>query len=231
MRAWLLGAFLFPVLLGPTQAVQARDYHVSLLGGAQIVANRDVDALSADDGLPLVHLDLGLELPELSDGLSIELGYQSGKLGSTLFAGDEPWLRSALRMHGLTVGAAYRMPLTNWLILAARAGGTVDFARLRITDDGALLLGGWSMARLGAYGLLGFEIALPRTLWRRWLNRPAGDPRDGFTLGIRLEAGWAYRQPFDYDGVRAPGSGVDPVQLGDVHLDGALFRAGIFAVF
>lgn len=221
--------------------IQARDFSLTLLSGGQVVADREFDPLAENDGLALVQVELGIELPELLEGFSLELGYGFAEKHAELYAGDQPWLTTGLELHGVLLSAAYRLPLTAWLSASARVGGSLDFVRLRLQTDQTVLLQGWQLAKLGVFGLLGLELGLPRNLWRRWLERPEGDPREGFTLGLRLEAGWAWRQALDYGRLVAPEdeqalAGVDPiarepVDLGDLRLAGCLFRIGVFAIF
>jgi hypothetical protein len=219
----------------------ARDYTVTLSGSGQVVAQREFDALADDDGLALFHLEFGLELPELLEGLSLELGYETGTRSQHLFAGDDPWLSTHLELHGLTLSVAYRMPVTTWLNATARAGGTLDFARLYLTGPDGVLIEDWANAKVGGFGTLGLEIALPRNLWKRWLSRPEADPNEGFTMGLRMEIGWALRQPFSYDEMRTPVPGNEDeaklqidrqtIDLGDIHLDGLMFRVGFYTAF
>jgi len=122
-----------------------------------------------------------------------------------------------------------------------RLAGTLDFARLEVHDANHTYLSDWANAKLGIMGTLGVEFLVPRNLWRRWFQKAPGDKNEGFTLGLRLEAGWSLRQAYDYDEMRAPDSGSDgeaeiqidrqAVDLGAVTLDGFLFRVGLVVFF
>ncbi len=229
--------------LGGLAAPQAgaRDWHVSLLGAGQVVAAPEFDPLASGDGLVLFQLELGLEIDEFVDGLSLELAYQTGGRNAALYTGSRQDLKTGLDLHGVTLAAVYRHPLTRWLNLSARLGGSLDFARLRVSSaEAGTLLRHWELARPGGFATLGLELALPRALWRRWLDRPAGDAQAGFTIGLRIEAGWQLCAPLDYGrvdpAVETP-EGQDeaiarqPVDLGSLRLDGFLWRAGLYAVF
>lgn len=229
---WIV-LMLIGLLAGPAVA---RDYHVSLLGVGQVVADPEYDALSGDDGLALFNLELGLELPELLEGFGLELTYGTGTQQARLFAGEDPWLKTRLQLHEVLLGAVYRYPLTSWLNASARIGASLDFAKLSLRSQGEALLSDWDLARLGGYGLLGLELAMPRGLWSKWLTGVEGDPNDGFTVGLRLEAGWSIRQPMRYGDVDGGDGGkqaiaIQGVDLGAVSLDGFLFRAGAYVVF
>ncbi len=237
MRIHALTAMIALSLCGwPSAPAAARDYHVSLLGVGQVVADPEYDTLSADDGLALFNLELGLELPELLEGLGLELTYGTGEQQSRLFAGDDPWLKTRLQLHEVLLGVVYRYPLTSWLNASARVGASLDFAKLSLRSQGEALLSDWDLARLGGYGLLGLELAMPRGLWGKWLTGVEGDPTEGFTIGLRLEAGWSLRQPMRYGDMVGDAGGrqaieVQGAELGAVSLDGFLFRAGAYVVF
>jgi len=229
----LFGVALLGLLTGTTQA---RDYHLSLLGVGQVVADREYDPLSGDDGLALFNLEFGLELPEVTEGLSLELAYGTGSQKARLYAGENPWLKTRLDLHQVLLGAVYRLPLTSWLGATARLGASLDFAKLSLVSDGQTLLADWDLARLGGYATAGLEIALPRSLWTKWMGLPTGDPTEGFTLGLRFEAGWSIRQALRYADISGSGGGQEDIavqgtDLGSVRLDGFLFRAGAYVVF
>jgi hypothetical protein len=222
-------------LAGPAE-VFARDYNLSVGATGQIAASRDFDPLSDDDEFNLAHIELGIELDEVLPGLSLEVAWEVGSVSNQLYAGDNPWLSTELAINGLILSASYRLPLTTWLNGTVRLGGTLDFARLRFTQNDQILLSDWSMARLGIIGTAGVEFMLPRNLWRTWFDKPEGDPQQGFTMGLRFELGWSYRQAFVFDQMRS--SDTDKLSIartdmdiGGVHIDGLMFRVALVAVF
>lgn len=157
------------LLLAAPDWAAARDVTLSLLGGGQVVAGREFDPLAQNDALALMNIELGLELPELLAGFSLELGYEYGDKSAELFAGQQPWLTTGLQLHGLTASAVYRLVLAEWLAASVRVGGSLNFARLRLSTPDGPLLQDWVNARLGAFGTLGLELSLSRNLWRRWI--------------------------------------------------------------
>jgi len=219
-------------------SAEARELTLSICGTGQVVAAREFDPLSSQDVLGLAHVEAGIELPELLPGLSLELAWEGGTTKNDLFAGSAPWLESQLMIHGAVLTAAWRLPLFSWLQATARAGMTLDFARLRFEKDGQTYLSDWANARMGVTAALGAELVLPRNTWRRWFGLDDLEGNQGFTLGLRLEAGWSYRQGFAFDEMAPPGSGDEgsdiermPVDLGSLDLDGFFFRAGLVAFF
>ncbi len=238
VKPMVLGLALW---LSAAGEARARDWHLSLLGAGQVVAAPEFDPLAGDDGLAYFQIEGGLEIDELLEGLSLELAYQTADRSASLFSGEQPELTTGLMLHGLSLSAVYRLPLADWLGLAGRLGGSLDFVRLRVAGtEAGTLLERWELACPGGFATLGLELSLPRTLWRRWLDRPAGDPRSGFTIGLRLEAGWQLRAPLDYGRVEAKtvaadgeGAAVErrAIDLGRLRLDGFLWRAGLYAVF
>lgn len=225
-------ASLALVLAWPA-AAGARELSFSALVSGQIVAEPSFDPLARHDTLALAHLEVGVELDELLEGLSLELAWEAGGSREELFAGDQPWLHSDLLVHGVVLGASWRLPVFAWLRGVVRLGGTVDFARLQLREDGQTLLSDWANGRVGGFATLGAEVILPRNVWRRWFGRPEGDPLEGFTLGLRLELGWSLRQAFVYDQMRGDRGDISrvPADLGSVHLDGFMFRTGLLCVF
>jgi hypothetical protein len=224
---------MFFILTGAPR-VPARDVTASALVTGQIAAERSFDPLSADDALALAHIEVGLELEEVLPGLTLELAWETGTQSGDLFAGDQPWLRTELMIQGVVLSAAWRLPVTTWLHGVARMGATCEFARLRLEEDGEVLLTDWANARLGGFASLGAEFILPRNLWRRWVGAEPGDDHEGFTLGIRLEAGWSLRQPYTFDEMHpADAGGIDRarIDLGSIDLSGFMFRAGLVAFF
>ncbi|MBW1807920.1 MAG: hypothetical protein JRJ19_09285 [Deltaproteobacteria bacterium] len=227
--------FCLVCLVGPTE-VLARDYSVSVGATGQIAASRDFDPLSDDDEFSLAHVEVGIELDEVLPGLSLEVAWEAGSVSNQLYAGPNPWLSTELAIHGLILSASYRLPLTTWLNGTVRLGGTLDFARLQFTQDDQILLSDWSMARVGIVGTAGVEFLLPRNLWRTWFDKPKGDPDEGFTMGLRFELGWSYRQAFVFDQMRPSDTDKlsivrSDMDIGGVHIDGLLFRVGLVAVF
>jgi hypothetical protein len=228
-------------LLACPQSSIARDYSVSVCGTGHIVAQREYDPLSGDDALGLAHVELGLELEEVLPGLSLEIAWESGTHNGNMFPGDNPWLEAGLLMHGIVLSAAYRLPVTEWMNAVGRVGGTLDFAELEIREDGKTLLSDWANAKLGVQGVIGVEIFTPRNLLRKWFRQDPGDPDEGFTMGLRFEVGWSYKQEFVYDEMNEPPPEDEeiakrqitraPVNLGGIHLDGFIFRAGLVVFF
>jgi hypothetical protein len=219
----------------------ARDFAVSVCGTGHIVAQREYDPLSADDALGLAHVELGMELEELLPGLSLEIAWESGTHSGDLFPGGNPWLDADLLMHGVVLSAAYRLPVTEWMNTVARAGGTLDFAKLELREGGRTLLSDWANAKLGVQGVIGVEFFTPRNMLRKWFKQDGGDPDEGFTVGLRFEVGWSYKQEFVYDEMKQPPPADEearkrqidraPISLGGIHLDGFLFRAGLVVFF
>ncbi len=239
MRTTILFAVMG--LLALPQAAFPRDYVVSVCGTGHVVAQREYDPLSADDALGLAHVELGMELEELLPGLSLEIAWESGTHHGDLFPGASRGLDTDLLMHGMVLSAAYRLPVTEWMNTVARVGGTLDFAKLELSEGGEVLLSDWANAKLGIQGVIGVEFFTPRNLLRKWFKRDPGDPREGFTVGLRFEVGWSYKQPFVYDEMNEPAPEdqevakrqIDraPVNLGGVHLDGFIFRVGLVVFF
>jgi hypothetical protein len=239
MRTTLLIAVIG--LLACPQSSHARDYTVSVCGTGHVVAQREYDPLSSDDALGLAHVELGLEFEEVLPGLSLEIAWESGTRHGDMFPGGDPWLDAELLMHGMVLSAAYRLPVTEWMNAVGRVGGTLDFAELEIREDGNTLLSDWANARLGVQGVIGVEIFTPRNLLRRWFKQDPGDPDEGFTVGLRFEVGWSYKQAFVYDEMNEPAPEDEevakrqitraPVNLGGIHLDGFIFRAGLVVFF
>jgi hypothetical protein len=134
-----------------------------------------------------------------------------------------------------------RLPVTEWLHGVARAGATLDFVKLELVDGGQTLLSDWANAKLGVQGVLGVEFLMPRNIWRKWFKRPSGHPHDGFTMGLRFEVGWSYKQEFVFDEMNEPTPEDEevakrqidrlPITLGGIHLDGFMFRAGLIVFF
>jgi hypothetical protein len=223
------------------QASSARDFIVSVCGTGHIVAAREYDPLSGDDALGLAHVELGMELEELLPGLSLEIAWESGTHSGDLFPAGNPWLDADLLMQGMVLSAAYRLPVTEWMITVGRVGGTLDFAKLELREGGQTLLSDWANAKLGVQGVIGVEIFTPRNLLRKWFKKDAGDPDEGFTVGLRFEVGWSYKQAFVYDEMNEPAPENEevakrqikraPVNLGGIHLDGFVFRAGLVVFF
>ena len=228
-------------LLACPQSSTARDYTVSVCGTGHVVAQREYDPLSSDDALGLVHIELGLELEELLPGLSLEIAWETGNNRGDMFAGDNPWLETELLVQGIVLSAAYRLPVTEWMNAVGRVGGTLDFAELEIREDGKTLLSDWANAKLGVQGVIGVEIFTPRNLVRKWFRQDPGDPDEGFTMGLRFEVGWSYKQEFVYDEMNEPPPGDEeiakrqiervPINLGGISLDGFIFRAGLVVFF
>jgi hypothetical protein len=228
-------------LLACPQPAYARDYTVSVCGTGHIVAQREYDPLSGDDALGLAHVELGLELEEVLPGLSLEIAWESGTHNGDMFPGTNPWLDADLMIQGIVLSAAYRLPVTEWMNAVGRVGGTLDFAELEIREDSKTLLSDWANAKLGVQGVIGVEIFAPRNLLRKWFKQNPGDPDDGFTMGLRLEVGWSYKQEFVYDEMNEPAPEdkeiakrqIDraPVNLGGISLDGFIFRAGLVVFF
>ncbi|HUU00180.1 MAG TPA: hypothetical protein VM425_01925 [Myxococcota bacterium] len=225
-------------LLWLAGSAEARELTLSVCGTGQIVAAREFDPLASQDVLGLAHVEAGLGLGELLPGLSLELAWEGGTTTSDLFAGTTPWLESQLTIHGAVLTAAWRLPLFAWLQATARAGMTLDFARLRFEKDGRTYLSDWANARMGVTAALGAELFLPRNTWRRWFGLSDLENNEGFTLGLRLEAGWSYRQGFAFDDMTPPASGSNgsdiksaPIDLGSLNLDGFFFRLGLVAFF
>lgn len=222
-------------------AAPARDFTISACGTGHVVAQREYDPLSSDDALGLAHIELGMELKELLPGLSLEIAWESGTHRDGLFAAGNPWLDADLLMHGVVLSAAYRLPVTGWMNTVVRMGGTLDFARLELREDGRTLLSDWANAKLGVQGVIGVEFFTPRNLLRKWFKQDQGDPDEGFTVGLRFEVGWSYKQEFVYDEMNAPAPEDEevskrqidraPVSLGGIHLDGFIFRAGLVVFF
>jgi hypothetical protein len=239
MKATIAMALIGWLALPP--AASARDFIVSVCGTGHIVAQREYDPLSSDDALGLAHVELGMELEELLPGLSLEIAWESGTHRGDLFPGINPWLDADLLMHGIVLSAAYRLPVTEWLNAVGRVGGTLDFAKLELSQGGEVLLSDWANAKLGVQGVIGVELFAPRNLLRRWFKRGAGDPHEGFTAGLRFEVGWSYKQSFVYDEMNEPAPENEevakrqidraPVNLGGIHLDGFIFRAGLVVFF
>lgn len=219
----------------------ARDFTVSVCGTGHVVAQREYDPLSAGDALGLVHVELGMELRELLEGLSLEIAWESGTHNGDLFPAGNPWLDADLLMHGVVLSAAYRLPVTEWMNTVARVGGTLDFAKLELREGGDTLLSDWANAKLGVQGVIGVEFFTPRNLLRKWFKQDDGDPDDGFTVGLRFEVGWSYKQEFVYDEMSEPAPENEevakrqidraPINLGGIHLDGFIFRAGLVVFF
>jgi len=231
-KMWLMIIAVLVVAPG----TQARDFTVSICGTGQVAADKDFDPLSANDTIGMAHIEVGMELDEILEGLSLELAYQGGSVESDLFAGQNPWLHTQLLTHGIVVSTSMRIPLADWLNTMVRLGATIDFARLRLSSDADLLLSDWSLARLGAVASAGIEVLLPRNQWRDWFDKPRGDAQEGFTMGIRLEAGWSFRQAYEFDQMIPAEGGagkiaLQDVGLGGVGLDGFMFRAGLVVFF
>jgi hypothetical protein len=235
MRSLQIVAALLLLLTG---SVEARELTLSVCGTGQIVAGREFDPLAGQDVLGLAHVEAGIGLPELLPGLSLELAWEGGTSKSDLFAGTNPWLESQLTIHGALLTAVWRLPFFSWLQLTARGGMTLDFARLRFIKDNRVFLSDWANARPGVTAALGAELVLPRNTWRRWFGLEDLEKNEGFTLGLRLEAGWSYREKFSFDDMTPPDSGDNsseissaPVDLGSLSLDGFFFRLGLVAFF
>lgn len=228
-------------LLALPQTSSPRDFTVSVCGTGHVVAQREYDPLSADDALGLAHVELGMELEELLPGLSLEIAWESGTHSGDLFPAGNPWLDADLLMQGVVLSAAYRLPVTEWMNTVARVGGTLDFAKLELREGGDTLLSDWANAKLGVQGVIGVEFFTPRNLLRKWFKQDNGDPDEGFTVGLRFEVGWSYKQEFVYDEMNEPAPEdqevakrqIDraPVNLGGIHLDGFIFRAGLVVFF
>jgi hypothetical protein len=232
---------LILVILVLPAAVFARDWTVTVGTTTQIAADREFDPLAKEDDIVLAHLEVGMELEEVLEGLNLELDYEPGGRYDALFAGTSAWLNTELDIHRITLGASLRLEFFTWFYAVGRLAGTLDFARLEIHDANNTYLSDWANAKLGMLGTLGVEFLVPRNLWRRWFQKAPGEENDGFTLGLRLEAGWSLRQAYDYDEMRAPDSGsageaevqIDrqAVKLGAVNLDGFVFRVGLIVFF
>ncbi|MFC1654287.1 hypothetical protein ACFL2F_00665 [Myxococcota bacterium] len=228
-------------LLACPPAASARDFAISVCGTGHVVAQREYDPLSADDALGLAHVELGMELEEVLEGLSLEIAWESGRHIGDLFPGGNPWLDADLLMHGVVLSAAYRLPVAEWMNAVGRVGGTLDFAKLELRDGEQTLLSDWANAKLGAQAVIGVEFFTPRNLLRKWFKQDSGDPGEGFTVGLRLEVGWSYKQEFVYDEMNEPAPGdkevakrqIDraPINLGGINLDGFIFRAGLVVFF
>ena len=239
MRTSIL--FVVIGLLACPPASVAREYTVSVCGTGHVVAQREYDPLSSDDALGLAHVELGIELEEVLPGLSLEIAWETGTHRGDLFSGTNPWLDTELLMHGVVLSAAYRLPVTEWMNAVGRVGGTLDFAELELREDGKTLLSDWANAKLGVQGVIGVEFFTPRNLLRKWFSQDPGDPAEGFTMGLRFEVGWSYKQEFVYDEMNEPAPSdkeiakrqIDraPVNLGGVSLDGFIFRAGLVVFF
>ena len=236
MRSFMLVIVAALLMLGSSAG--AREWTISICGTGQVVAAREFDPLAGQDILGLAHVEAGIGLPELLPGLSLELAWEGGSARSNLFAGVSPWLSSELTLYGALLSLAWRLPVLDWLRLTSRAGMTLDFARLRFESDGQTYLSDWSIARPGVSAALGAELVLPRNTWRSWFGLEPVDGEQGFTLGLRLEAGWSYRQSFEFDQMTPSASGnansaIEPaaVDLGSLGLDGFFFRAGLVAFF
>jgi len=239
MRTIILTAVIGLLALPPVSS--ARVFTVSVCGTGHVVAQREYDPLSADDALGLVHIELGMELEELLEGLSLEIAWETGTNNGDLFPAGNPWLNADLLMQGVVLSAAYRLPVTEWMNTVARVGGTLDFVKLELRESGDTLLSDWANAKLGVQGVIGVEFFTPRNLLRKWFKQDQGDSDDGFTVGLRFEVGWSYKQEFVYDEMNEPAPEnkevakrqIDraPINLGGIHLDGFIFRAGLVVFF
>jgi hypothetical protein len=228
-------------VLAVTHTASARDWTVSVGATGQLAAEREFDPLGKNDDLALAHLEVGMELEEFIPGFNIELAYDVGGSYDALFEGDSPWLNTELQIHRIVVGASMRLELTTWFSAVAHLAGTLDFARLNLHDANNEYLYDWALAKPGVVGTLGVEFMVPRNLLRRWFEKPAGPENDGFTLGFRMEAGWSLRQAYEFNEMTAPAPdsgeqaknqiGRQPVNLGDVGLDGFTFRMGLIVFF
>ncbi len=228
------------ILILPS-TVAARDWTITVGTTAQIAADREFDPLAKEDDIVLAHLEVGMELEELLPGLNVELAYEPGGKYDALFEGSSPWLNAELNIHRIVLGASFRMELSTWFSAVGRLAGTLDFAHLSLHDANNEYLSDWANAKLGVLGTLGVEFVVPRNLWRRWFEKAEGAENDGFTMGLRLEAGWSVRQAYEYSEMMAPAPDDEEqaknqiereaVDLGAVSLDGFMFRVGLIVFF
>ena len=137
---------------------------------------------------------------DVGHGLLVGIGYAGGTQEATAFAGD---FDTRLDIHEIPVTLRYRHRVFEWLEPYARVAIGPTFAKASLKQNG------WSGDRLRQQGYgfrgsagLGVEFLLPRRLFRK---RGTYDGNGGFSLGLALEAGYAYRLPVAFDEMRQRG--------------------------
>ncbi|MFH1531451.1 MAG: outer membrane beta-barrel protein [Pseudomonadota bacterium] len=134
---------------------------------------------------------------DVGHGLLVGIGYAGGTQEADVFDGS---FDTRLDTHEIPVTLRYRYRAFEWFEPYARVAIGPSFAHASIKQVA------WSGDRLRqqGYGLrgsagIGAEFLLPRRIFR---GRGADVSGGGFTLGLAVEAGYAYRLPVAFDALK-----------------------------
>lgn len=232
MNKHLLSALVLVALAGAPAALRAdeapgtRFHDARLFGGLMPtwVHSDSLGPFSDDEWMLMSHV--GFEW-DVGYGLLVGLGYAGGTQKDDVFSGT---FDTRLAIHEIPVTLRYRYRVFEWLEPYARVAVGPTFAKASLEQVA------WSGDRLKQQGFgfrgsagVGVELLLPRRFFRKKGASVAGG---GFTMGLALEAGYAYRLPIAFDAMKqdAPkGNGDHEKQLpqGSVNL-GTLDGSGVY---
>lgn len=209
----------------PTQGVPAptRGHELSFEVGTTHDASSNAEFLHGGEGVTSNGLRLGYGL---SDHWSVIGGWHRTRYGRELYLaeGTDEWsgdggFRELFVLDQLSLGLKARQSVNPWLVpymnlqlVAARGSVRFDDAAEEDDNPNELRARDWAP---GAMLMAGVEVDPLRVF--------------GGRLGSYLELGYDYTLPIrlvDDDGLTG-GSGGDPVELGDVQLQGFALRWGI----
>ncbi len=222
----LLFVVAAPTALRADEAPGKRFHDARIFGGVMPtwVHSDSLGPFSDDKWMLMSHL--GFEW-DVGHGLLVGIGYAGGTQKDDVFAGT---VDTRLTIHEIPVTLRYRYRVFEWLEPYARVAVGPTFAQVSLKQVA------WSGDRLKQQGFgfrgsagVGVEFLLPRRIFKK---KGAYDGSGGFSLGLALEAGYAYRLPVAFDDLQqgAPkGNGDHEKQLpqGSVNL-GTLDSSGVY---
>jgi len=210
-------------IAGSARAFPALDFTAGF--NSETIPDRSFDLVSTSDQLNQFALSAAMR-PVSHLPLWIELGYQYGNNGAGLHGAGS----ADLDVHDLMLTAIFRHRLLGVLTWLARAGPTLTVAHLAIQNEsGATDAAQWQVIP-GVEGTLGLEVPF-------FVQDAEGvpDPDESISrrvgVGLRVEAGYAWQPKLAFNSLSGPASGSipnEPLAIGDIELQGVIFRASLF---